>query len=136
MPRSLETGFLVLVLLVTGLALAVPAGAEDAQGDDTKQTATFDTPTPSGISAEQEAQLHAFLAPKLDRSDEGLVVTVDPDGGISMDPQGRLQSVVLARIGEDGRLQVYSFDELEPAMHFLTFEIPTPEPAGGESSVE
>ncbi|HSN57591.1 MAG TPA: hypothetical protein VLT32_23175 [Candidatus Sulfomarinibacteraceae bacterium] len=136
MTRSTETGFLALVLVVAGLALAVPAGAQDAQGEDTKQTATFDTPTPSGIPAEQEALLRALLAPKLDRSDEGLVMTVDPDGGISMDPQGRLQSVVLARIGEDGRLQVYSFDELEPAMHFLTFEIPTPQPAGGETAVE
>ena len=136
MLRNFETAFVVLVLLVAGLAVAAPADAEKAEGAATKQTATFDTPGPSGIPAEQEAQLRAFLAPRLDRSDEGLVKVVHPDGRITMDPQGRLQTVVLVRIGEDGKLLVSSFDELEPAINFLTFEIPTPEPAGGEAVVE
>ena len=136
MLRRIGPGYLVLLLLAGVLLLALPAGAEDPQEANVKDTTAFDTPTPNGIPVEQEAQLRAFLAPRLDRSDEGLVMVVEPDGGITMDPQGRLQTVVLARFGEDGKLQVYSFDELESAMGFLTFEMPTPPPADGTTAAE
>lgn len=126
----------LLALAAVSLAAPALAGDDPAAPAPAGEAAVFDTPTARGISAEQAALLRAFLAPGLNRSDEGLVLVVEPDGGISMDPQGRLQHVVLARIGEDGKLQVYSFDELEPAMSFLTFETPTPLPANGEIAAE
>lgn len=133
MSRSVKLEGVALMLVVSVLCLAGLAGLAGADEATSPapagEVAAFDTPTPAGISAAQEAELNAFLAPILNRSDEGLVSVVEPDGGISLDPQGRFQHVVLARIGEDGKLQVYSFDELEPAMRFLTFEIPTPLPA-------
>ena len=126
----------LLALAAVSLAPPALAGDDPATSAPAGEAAVFDTPTARGISAEQEAHLRAFLTPGLNRSDEGLVLVVEPDGGISLDPQGRFQHVVLARIGEDGKLQVYSFDELEPAMSFLTFETPTPVPAAGETSAE
>lgn len=136
MLRNLRSGHLALGLMTVVLCLTVPAGAEDVQDESTKDAVRFDTPTASGIPVEQEAQLRAFLAPRLDRSDEGLVTVIEPDGGITMDPQGRLQTVVLARFGEEGTLQIYSFDELEAAMAFLTFELPTPPPADGTTAAD
>ncbi len=137
MFRNVNPEGVALVLLVSVLCLAGSAVADEASPPvPAGEVAAFDTPTPAGISAAQEAELSGFLAPILNRSDEGLVSVVEPDGGISLDPQGRFQHVVLARIGEDGKLQVYSFDELEPAMRFLTFEIPTPLPAAGEPVAE
>jgi hypothetical protein len=133
---SMKPESVVLLLLLGALCLAGPAAADDASAGPDAGTAVFDTPTPSGIPVEQELQLRTLLAPMLNRSDEGLVTVVDPDGGISMDPQGRFQTVVLARIGEDGKLQIYSFDELEPALGFLTFEIPTPEPPAGTTAAD
>jgi len=135
MYRFLKSEGVALLLVVSALCLAGPAVAGDPPPAAAGEAVVFDTPSPEGIPAEQEAAYRAFLAPILNRSDEGLVKVVDPDGGISMDPQGRLQQVVLVRIGEDGRPQVYSFDDLEPAMSFLTFEMPTPEPVH-ETAVE
>ena len=136
MFRSVKPEGVALMLLVSVLCMAGPAVADDAPDDPAEDAVKFDTPTPSGIPAEQEAQLRAFLAPKLNRSDEGLVKVVHPDGSVSMDLQGRFQSVVLVRFGEDGKLEVYSFDELEPAMGFLRFEIPTPAPVNGPAAAE
>jgi hypothetical protein len=136
MFRILKSESVALVLLVSALCLAGPAVADDPPSAPAGETVAFDTPTSAGIPAEQEAALRAFLAPILNRSDEGLVPVVAPDGSVSLDPQGRLQHVVLVRVGEDGRPQVYSFDELEPAMRFLTFETPTPLPANGETAAE
>jgi hypothetical protein len=136
MFRNLKSACVALVLLASVVCLAVPAGADDAPEGAPGTAVVFDTPTFAGIPAEQEAQLRALLAPKLNRSDEGLVKVVAPDGTISMDPQGRFQTVVLARINQDGKLEIYSFDEIEPAMGFLTFEIPSPEPAPGTTAVE
>lgn len=135
MYRFLRSEGVALLLMVSALCLAGPAVAGDPPPTATGEAAAFDTPTPEGISADQETAFRAFLAPILNRSDEGLVMVEAPDGSLSMDPQGRLQHVVLARFGEDGRLQVYSFDDLEPAMSFLTFEMPTPEPVH-ETAVE
>lgn len=136
MSQKLRLRCVMVFILGSLLCLAGAAGAEDDQVVVTGTASAFDTPTIRGITSEHEAQLREFLAPRLDRSDNGLVMVVDPDGGISMDPQGRLQTVVLARIGEDGRLQIYSFDELEAAMGFLTFDIPTPAPPAGTTAVE
>jgi hypothetical protein len=111
---------------VLALCLLVPLGGDTAQPNEPAATPEGKT-TASGVTtedmtAEHEAELRAYLAPRLNRSDEGLVEKVDADGGISMDLRGRFQNVVLARVAADGRVEVGCFSELEAAMLFLKFE--------------
>ncbi len=129
-------GLLVGLLCLTGPALADEAPAPAAAGGGSQGT-TFDTPTPRTVSPAQTAEFRAFLAPRLDWSDVGLVEVVDPDGGYSMDPQGRFQSVTLARIDDEGRLEVRFFTGLEGAMSFLTFQdVVAPAAPGHELATE
>jgi hypothetical protein len=115
-----------LLALVSVLCLVGTVFAEDNAGPVEGST-TFATPSANqAMSAEQEAQLRAFLAPRLNRSDEGLVEVVEPDGGITMDPQGRFQNVTLMRINADGEVEIGCFNELESAMAFLKFETGPP----------
>jgi hypothetical protein len=132
-PRSLAW----LLVLAAVLCMAGTTIAEDqAQPAPTGKVVVYDTPTAAGMTAEQEAHLRAVLAPRLNRSDEGLVEVVDPDGGISMDPQGRFQEVILVRIAPDGTLEIGTFDELESAMRFLKYETTTPVSADSIATVE
>jgi hypothetical protein len=119
-----------LVLAAGVLCCALAAHAEEAPPTvQPEKTVTFDTPTPAGIPHAQQEQLRAFLAPRLDRSDEGLIETQDPDGGFTIDTQGRFQDMMLARINAEGQLEVACFADIEAAMRFLTFTDSAPPPA-------
>src|SRR5207248_9982528 len=54
------------------------------------------------LTPQEARKLAEGLAPMLDRSKIGLVQVRHADGSVSMDLQGRLQDVVVARINTDG----------------------------------
>jgi hypothetical protein len=109
--------------LVVAVAAGVAAGdPPQPNAGDTGQT-TADTPSELvGMTAEHDAELRNYLEPRLDRSDLGLVEVRDRDGGFSMDPQGRFQTMVLVRITANGTPEIGCFDDFESAMRFLRFE--------------
>ncbi len=128
MFRSLKPQDWPFLLLACALLVAGSAVAEDTSAPTLVEETTVGGVTTKFMTADHEAELRAFLAPRLNRSDAGLVETVDADGGISMDPRGGFQNIMLARVAPDGTVEVGCFDELEAAMRFLKFETAPPLP--------
>ena len=128
MFRLMKPQYWPLLLLVCALLVAGSAIAGDTPAPTLSEETIAGGVTTKAMTAEHEAELRAFLAPRLNRSDAGLVETVDADGGISMDPRGGFQNVMLARVAPDGTVEVGCFDELEAAMRFLKFENAPPLP--------
>jgi len=71
------------------------------------------------LTQEEAQRLGEELKTRLNRSTAGLVEQQQPDGSVSMDLQGRFQSVVLARRNEDGSIAKSCVDNPRAAAAFL-----------------
>jgi len=71
------------------------------------------------LTQEEAQRLSEEIKSRLNRSTEGLVEQQQPDGSVSMDLQGRFQSVVLARRNEDGSIEKSCVDNPRSAATFL-----------------
>jgi len=119
-----------LNLWVIAVVAAVLLTAPGASAEDPGTTLDADAgPAPADKvePADREAQLRASLSEMLSRSSEGLVEVVEPDGGVTVDLQGRFSHVALARFNADGTHEIVCTDDLEDAIAFLTSENPAPE---------
>jgi hypothetical protein len=101
-------------LLLASPAVAQHAGKHDAvsKAKEADQpdadsaagsTAAFDTATGKlrALTREEARALIDAMAPSLNQSAEGLSPVLHPDGTVSMDLQGRFESVSLARVRTD-----------------------------------
>ena len=71
------------------------------------------------LSQEEAQQLGEELKSRLNRSTEGLVEQRQADGSVSMDLQGRFQSVVVARRNQDGSIAHSCVDNPRAAASFF-----------------
>ena len=71
------------------------------------------------LTQEEAQRMGEELKSRLNRSTDGLVEQRQPDGSVSMDLQGRFQSVVLARRNEDGSVAKSCVDNPRAAAAFL-----------------
>jgi hypothetical protein len=83
------------------------------------------------LTQEEAQRLGEELKSRLNRSTVGLVEQRQPDGSVSMDLQGRFQSVVLARRNEDGSVAKSCVDNPRAAAAFLGID---PKLVGVQSS--
>jgi hypothetical protein len=86
----------------------------------------FQIDTQSGevkpLSAEEALKLANGLAPMLDDSADGLVQVKHADGSVSMDLQGRFQSVTVARVTADGSIEQSCVDNPRAAAKFFRID--------------
>lgn len=71
------------------------------------------------LTPEEARRLAEGLAPMVDRSTEGLKQVTHPDGSVSMDLQGRFQSVTVARVNTDGTVEQSCVDNPKAAARFF-----------------
>jgi len=83
------------------------------------------------LTQEEAQRLGEELKSRLNRSTDGLVEQRQPDGSVSMDLQGRFQSVVLARRNADGSVAKSCVDNPRAAAAFLGID---PKLVGVQSS--
>ncbi|HSE24173.1 MAG TPA: hypothetical protein VLB68_21070 [Pyrinomonadaceae bacterium] len=83
------------------------------------------------LTQEEAQRMGEELKSRLNRSTAGLVEQRQPDGSVSMDLQGRFQSVVLARRNEDGSVAKSCVDNPRAAAAFLGID---PKLVGVQSS--
>jgi len=119
-----------LNLWAIAVVAAVLLTAPGASAEDPGTTLDADAgPAPADKvePADREAQLRASLSGMLNQSSDGLVEVVEPDGGVTVDLQGRFSHVVLSRSNADGTHEIACTDNLEDAIAFLTFKNLVPE---------
>jgi hypothetical protein len=83
------------------------------------------------LTQEEAQRMAEEIKSRLNRSTVGLVEQRQPDGSVSMDLQGRFQSVVLARRNEDGSVAKSCVDNPRAAAVFLGID---PKLVGVQSS--
>ena len=71
------------------------------------------------LTPEEAQKLANGLAPMLDKATDGLVEIHHKDGSVSMDLEGRFQSVAVARINRDGTLEQSCVDNPGAAAKFF-----------------
>jgi len=111
---------------------AAPLPQDDASRAGTPGTAAMRaTISPEGVlsvaSGRFDLPLDPATAQAVRRDDTGLVPVHHPDGSVSIDLQGRFQSVSIARIGDDG--PIVSCADGDHAEHLLN----CPAAPGGET---
>lgn len=74
---------------------------------------------PQELSAEDAEKLGAGLKDMVNQSTEGLVEVKHADGSVSMDLQGRFQTVTVARVNKDGSVTQSCVDNPQAAAAFL-----------------
>ena len=74
------------------------------------------------LTAEEAQKLANGLAPMLDDSADGLVQVKHADGSVSMDLQGRFQSVTVARVNADGTMEQACVDNARAAAKFFRID--------------
>jgi hypothetical protein len=97
------------------LASTISTAQDNADGDEHANRPATDVARPSNA----EIMANPILRNALSRSTEGLVTTRAPDGHVSVDLQGRFQSVSVARIGADGEIEVACTQTHESLAAFL-----------------
>jgi len=85
------------------------------------------------LTQQEAQQLADGLKQLVNRSTEGLTEVQDPDGGISMDLQGRFQNVQVARVNSDGTVTQSCIDSPEGAASFFQLD---PKLLGVEKSTD
>ena len=71
------------------------------------------------LTPEEAQKLANGLAPMLDKSTDGLVELHHKDGSVSLDLEGRFQSVAVARINRDGTVEQSCVDNPGAAAKFF-----------------
>jgi len=119
-----------LFILIFGVGTASAQHAAKAQSDNA-QIASVDAngklraPTP-----EEVQKINKDTANNLSHSTKGLVIEKREDGSRHVDLQDRFQSVSLAKVGADGKVQTECVNSKEEATKFLKSEAkPAPKPA-------
>lgn len=80
------------------------------------------------LPAREEILQNEYLRNALSRSHAGLRATRGPHGELTIDLQGRFQSVATARIDADGEIETTCLESHESLEHFLAAH-----PGGGEA---
>jgi uncharacterized membrane protein YdfJ with MMPL/SSD domain len=130
--------WMVLVLALTVPAAAQKAAVGKARSSRPAENAARKAQTPPVDNAEEDGVAPAAanselrqptaaesekllndLKQMLDQSTEDLVAVPLPDGGEMVDLQGRFQSVALAKVGPDGKVQMECVTTLKEAKEFL-----------------
>jgi len=106
--------FVAMFILVLGVGTASAQHASKNKSDNPNQKDTF-----RNMTADELNELEAAIAPALSQSAEGLVVKDGPAGSKVMDLQGRFQSVAIAKIGSDGKVQSQCVTNMGEAKDFL-----------------
>lgn len=75
--------------------------------------------TAGSLSPEESRKLTEGIKPLVNQSTEGLVEVRRPDGSVSMDLQGRFQSVSVARKEADGTVTQSCVDNIAAATAFF-----------------
>jgi hypothetical protein len=101
-------------ILIFGVGTASAQHAAKNNSDNPNKKDTFRSPSPDELN-----ELQAAIAPALSQSTEGLVVKDGPAGSKSMNLQGRFQSVVIAKVGSDGKVQSECVTNMDEAKQFL-----------------
>ena len=117
MDRNLYRSMAVVVamfILAFGVGTASAQHASKNKADNPNQKDTF-----RNMSADELNELEAAIAPALSQSTEGLVVKDGPAGSKYVDLQGRFQSVAIAKIGSDGKVQSQCVTNVDEAKQFL-----------------
>lgn len=110
--RSMVT-FIAMFILVLGVGTASAQHAAKNK-DNANQKDTF-----RNMSPEELQQLESAIAPALSQSAEGLVVKDGPDGSKYVNLEGRFQSVAIAKVGSDGKVQTQCVTNMNEAQEFL-----------------
>jgi len=74
------------------------------------------------LSPQEAQRLAEGLKQMLNRSTDGLVEVQHADGSVSMDLEGRFQTVAVARVNEDGTLTESCIDSPEAAASFFRID--------------
>lgn len=74
------------------------------------------------LTAQEAEKLANGLAPMLDDSTDGLVQVKHADGSVSMDLEGRFQSVTVARVNTDGTIDQSCVDNPRAAAKFFRID--------------
>jgi hypothetical protein len=111
--------FCAIGVLLALSALFTGASAQ-AQGSQQNQP----PPRPPLLTPDEARLVAAGITPLVNQSSDGLVQVRRPDGGVSMDLQGRFQNVLVAKKESDGTLTQGCVDNPDSAAAF--FEIDPP----------
>lgn len=109
---------------VTNSALSARA---TSQGNAVTQTAPIQELTP-----EEAQKLTDAVKPMVTKSTEGLVESINADGGVAVDVKDRFQNVTIARRNADGSISYTCVDTAESASAFFQ-PSRTPKQAGAGS---
>ena len=116
-----------MFMLIFGVGTASAQHASKNKADNPNKKDTFKAPT-----AEELNELEAAIAPSLSQSAEGLVMKDGPEGSKYIDLQGRFQSVAIAKVGSDGKVQTQCVTNMDEAKSFLEKD----KPAASEQSAK
>ncbi len=107
---------------------SAPAGNQPSRNFVTANAAGMvvvvdrDTGKMRGLTAEEAGRLAAGIQSLLSQSTDGLVQVRHADGSVSMDLQGRFQSVLLAKKEDDGSITQACVDTPELAAAFFDID--------------
>ena len=110
---------LILVSVFTSTLAFAQHAAKGDNGVNGQQVAVDKQGKLRQPSAEEAKQLLDGLAPLVDNSTEGLTVVHRDDGSAFVDLQGRFQSVAVAKVGADGKVEQKCVTSVAEAKTFL-----------------
>lgn len=110
---------LTLVVLLTSTFVFAQHAAKGDNGGNGQQAAADKTGKLRQPSAEEAKQLLDGLAPLVNMSAEGLTAVHHEDGSVSVALQDRFQSVAVAKIGADGKVEEKCVTSVAEAKDFL-----------------
>jgi hypothetical protein len=116
------------VLLAFGALGISPATTAQAQGP--QQNLPLPPARPPLLTPDEAQRVAAGITQLVNQSSDGLVQVRRPDGGVSMDLQGRFQNVLVAKKESDGTVTQGCVDNPDTAAAF--FEI-DPALVGGKT---
>ena len=126
----------VLSILVGGAVTVVSRQSDRAAKSDAEQPGTVTSPTLSAratvqdksipqttpiqeITPEEAQKLTEAVKPMVSKSTDGLVESIDADGGVAIDVKDRFQNVTVARRNADGSISYSCVDTPESASAFF-----------------
>lgn len=113
----------IVVTAVTGsLLFATAAYADPPDAAESDKSAQVRPAAPSDaipLPASEAIMQNEFLRNALSRSHSGLQVIRGPQGELSVDLQGRFQSVTTARVDADGEIETTCIENHASLEHFL-----------------
>lgn len=111
-----------MAIVIASIAFANPALAEPPNASESDNGPQAGPVTPSDsipLPSSEAIMQNEFLRNALSRSHAGLQVIRGPQGEMSVDLQGRFQSVTTARINPDGEVETTCIESHDSLEHFL-----------------